>query len=308
LADNLLTNIVLASNCPVLLVPAMNTDMWLQSTVQRNWQMLLADARYHPLEPGTGRLACDRVGQGRMAEPADMLAITESLLLTSGQRDLTGKHLLISAGSTREYIDAVRFMGNPSSGKMGVALAQAAQHRGATVTLVHGPMVAEHLAGTVGIECIPVTRAAAMQAAMIAQLPKADWILMAAAVADVKPRDRAVNKLPKSALPELLPLVRVPDILKHLGKIKLPHQVMVGFAAQTGDIVTPAIAKLRAKGLDVIVANPIDQAESGFGSEFNQAVIIDKSEQQVKVPHCPKRHLAHHIYDFILSRHPVQEG
>ncbi|MEO1094200.1 MAG: bifunctional phosphopantothenoylcysteine decarboxylase/phosphopantothenate--cysteine ligase CoaBC [Cyanobacteria bacterium J06638_28] len=307
LADNLLTNIVLASNCPVLLVPAMNTDMWLQGSVQRNWQMLLADSRYHALEPGTGRLACDRVGQGRMAEPTNVLAITDSLLLTGGQRDLTGQHLLISAGSTREYIDAVRFIGNPSSGKMGVALAQAAQHRGATVTLVHGPMVTEHLAGTTGIECIPITRASEMQAAMMAQLPKSDWILMAAAVADVKPRDRAVSKLPKSALPEALPLASVPDILTHLGKIKLPHQVMIGFAAQTGEVIPPAVEKLRSKGLDVIVANPIDQAESGFGSEFNQAILIDKSERQVKVPHCPKRHLAHQIYDFILSRRPLEE-
>ncbi len=301
LADNLLTNTVLASRCPVLLAPAMNTDMWEQVSVQRNWQTLLADARFHTLSPGTGRLACDRVGQGRMAEPAEILAIADSLLLTGGRRDLAGKHLLISAGSTQEYIDAVRFIGNPSSGKMGIALAQAALHRGATVTLVHGPMVAEHCIGLAGAVQIPVTSAAAMQAALLAQLPQADWIIMAAAVADVKPRDRAPAKLPKSALPTALPLAPVPDIAAQLGERKAPHQKLIGFAAQTGDIVTPARQKLKRKQLDAIVANPIDQPDSGFGSNFNQAVLIDKSDRQVEIGPCSKRHLAHSIYDFLLA-------
>ena len=240
LADNLLTNTVLASTCPILLAPAMNTDMWEQQSVQRNWRQLLADSRYHAIAPGTGLLACDRVGQGRMAEPQEILAVIDSLLLTAGQRDLAGKQILISAGSTREYLDPVRFIGNPSTGKMGVALAQAATHRGATVTLVHGPMLAEHRQALTGIQQISVTTAAEMQQALVTNLPQADWIIMAAAVADVKPRDRALTKLPKAALPEQLSLDPVPDIAAHLASIKTAQQVLIGFAAQTGDIEPPA--------------------------------------------------------------------
>lgn len=300
LADNLLTNTVLASTCPVLLAPAMNTDMWQQHSVQHNWLQLQQDRRYHAIAPNTGRLACDRVGPGRMAEPAAILAIADSLLMTGGQRDLRGKHILISAGSTQEFIDPVRFIGNPSTGKMGVALAQAALHRGASITLVHGPMVVEHLEAMSGIQCIPIVTAAEMQAAMIAQLPQADWVMMAAAVADVKPRDRVDTKLPKVALPEVLPLSPVPDIVAHLAQIKAPSQLIIGFAAQTGDIAIPARKKLKTKGLDAIVANPVDQKESGFGSDFNQAFLIAQSEDPIAIPRCPKRHLAHHIYDFIL--------
>ena len=302
LADNLLTNTVLASTSPVLLVPAMNTDMWEQLSVQRNWIQLQTDPRYHAIAPGTGLLACDRRGQGRMAEPAEILALADSLLLTQGKRDLAGKHLLISAGSTQEYLDSVRFIGNPSSGKMGVALAQAALHRGATVTLVHGPMAAEHLVAMTGARQIAVVTAADMQAALIDQFPQADWIIMAAAVADVKPRHRASEKLPKASLPEALPLSPVPDIVAHLATLKSPTQILIGFAAQTGDIITPARKKLRAKGLDAIVANPIDQADSGFGSEFNQAILIPSSGHPIPLPRCSKRHLAHQLYDLVLRQ------
>ncbi|RZM78598.1 bifunctional phosphopantothenoylcysteine decarboxylase/phosphopantothenate--cysteine ligase CoaBC [Leptolyngbya iicbica] len=299
LADNLLTNTVLASTCPVLLVPAMNTDMWQQHSVQRNWQQLLADPRYHAIAPGAGRLACDRVGQGRLAEPQEILAVIDSLLLTRGQRDLAGKHLLISAGSTQEYLDPVRFIGNPSTGKMGVALAQAAAHRGAAVTLVHGPMAVEHRQALTGVQQIAVTTAAEMQQALVAQLPQADWIIMAAAVADVRPRDRAPQKLPKAALPDQLPLAPVPDIAAHLASLKKDHQRLIGFAAQTGEIESPARQKLQRKGLDAIVANPIDRANSGFGSDSNQAILLGRSGQRHEVPACAKRHLAHQIYDFV---------
>lgn len=302
LADNLLTSLVLASTCPVLLAPAMNTDMWQQQSVQRNWQQLQLDSRYHTVAPGAGRLACDRVGSGRMAEPEEILAIADSLLLTSGNRDLAGKHILISGGSTQEYLDAVRFIGNPATGKMGVALAQAALHRGATVTLVHGPMVSEHLTALTGVQVVAVTAAAEMQAALVDHLSQADWVIMAAAVADVTPRDRAMAKLPKAALPDLLPLVPVPDIVAQLSQLKTPGQVLVGFAAQTGDIVHPALKKLQVKGLDAIVANPIDQPQSGFGSDFNQATLMARTGESAIVPPCPKRHLAHHIYNFILAQ------
>jgi len=301
LADNLLTNTVLASTCPVLLAPAMNTDMWLQQSVQRNWEQALADRRYHALAPGEGVLACDRVGAGRMAEPPELLAALESLLHTGGDRDLSGKHLLINTGGTREFLDPVRFIGNPSTGKMGIALAQAALHRGAQVTLVHGAMDAALLAQVKGAQQILADTAAAMHRTMLEHQPNADWIVLAAAVADVKPAHYASHKLPKSEIPAALPLSPVPDIAAALGAHRLPHQRLIGFAAQTGDIVPPAHDKLQRKKLDVMVANPIDQPESGFGGDRNQAILLNAAGEQRAVPLTSKLHLAHLLYDFVLA-------
>jgi phosphopantothenoylcysteine decarboxylase/phosphopantothenate--cysteine ligase len=296
LADNLLTNTVLASSCPVLLAPAMNTEMWEQQSVQRNWQLLLSDPRYDSVGPGAGLLACDRVGSGRMAEPAEILTTIQSLLHTGGKRDLVGKRVLISTGGTREYLDPVRFIGNPSTGKMGLALAQAARHRGATVTLVHAPATWEV---PMGIRAIPVVSAAQMRQAMLEYFPDADVIVMAAAVADVKPTEYAAEKLPKKLLPTALPLEPVPDILAELGQRKQPHQRLIGFAAQTGDIVTPALQKLKEKKLDCIVANPIDQPNAGFGSDTNQAIFLDAQGRKVEIEPCAKLQMAHYLFDFV---------
>jgi phosphopantothenoylcysteine decarboxylase / phosphopantothenate---cysteine ligase len=296
LADNLLTNTVLASRCPVLLAPAMNTDMWEQQSVQRNWQQLLTDSRYHTVGPDAGLLACDRVGSGRMAEPVEILSAIESLLHTGGKRDLVGKRVLISTGGTREHLDPVRFIGNPSTGKMGLALAQAALHRGATVTLVHAPASWEV---PLGIRAIPVVSAAQMRQAMLEQFADADVIVMAAAVADVKPAEYAAEKLPKKLLPASLPLEPVPDILAELGQRKQPHQRLIGFAAQTGDIVTPALQKLKAKQLDAIAANPIDRPGAGFGSDSNQAIFLDRQGRREEITPCSKLQLAHKLFDFV---------
>jgi len=294
LADNLLTNTVLASVCPVLLAPAMNTDMWEQQAVQRNWQLVQTDLRYHALSPGNGLLACDRIGTGRMAEPPEILAHLESLLC-SPQRDLAGLRVLISAGGTREYLDPVRFIGNPSTGKMGIALARAALHRGAEVTLVHAPL--SDLPQ--GMRLVPVESAAEMQQAMTAHFSEADWIVMAAAVADVRPATYSTTKLPKRSLPPQLDLVPVPDIVAELSRLKQPHQKLVGFAAQTGDILTPALDKLKRKGLDAIVANPIDQPDGGFGSDRNQAIFLDSQGQKMAIAPCCKLEMAHHLFDFL---------
>lgn len=296
MADNLLTNTVLASRCPVLVAPAMNTDMWEQLSVQNNWQQLMSDPRYHRVGPGAGLLACDRVGAGRMAEPAEILPLIHSLLHTAGKRDLAGKGVLISAGGTREHLDPVRFIGNPSTGKMGVALAEAAVHRGAAVTLVHSPL---SFSVPSGIKTIPTVSAQEMQQAMLEYFPYADWIIMSAAVADVKPASYSAQKLPKQALPTSLPLEPVPDIVAQLGNLKQPHQTLIGFAAQTGEIVTPAREKLRKKKLDVIVANPIDQPDSGFGSDTNQAIFLDSRGRQLEIGSCTKLQLAHHLFDFV---------
>lgn len=297
MADNLLTNTVLASTCPVLLAPAMNTDMWEQVAVQRNWRQLLTDSRFYGMETGSGLLACDRIGAGRMAEAAEIFIYIQSLLYTQGKRDLAGKKVLISAGGTREYLDPVRFIGNPSTGKMGLALAQAALHRGAKVILVHCPASWEV---PLGVEAIPVITAKEMQQVMLNQLPNADIIIMSAAVADVKPRDYSTEKLPKRSLPENLPLIPVPDIVAEIGNRKQPHQYLIGFAAQTGDIVKPAREKLQRKKLDAIVANPIDQVDSGFGSDHNQAVFLDKSGREVEIPTCSKLEMAHYLFDFVV--------
>ncbi|NJL64528.1 MAG: bifunctional phosphopantothenoylcysteine decarboxylase/phosphopantothenate--cysteine ligase CoaBC [Methylacidiphilales bacterium] len=296
MADNLLTNTVLASKCPVLLVPAMNTDMWEQVAVQRNWQMLLADPRYHGMGTASGLLACDRVGKGRMAEPPEIISHIQSLLYTQGKRDLAGKRILISAGGTREFLDPVRFIGNPATGKMGLALAQAALHRGGNVTLVHG--VADWEA-PLEVKAVPVVSAEEMRIAMLGEFGNADVIIMSAAVADVKPRDFSSDKLAKKALPESLPLEPVIDIVAEIGNSKQAHQKLIGFAAQTGDIVTPALEKLQRKNLDGIVANPIDRENSGFGSDRNQAIYLDKQGNRLEIPLCSKLEMAHYIFDFL---------
>lgn len=301
MADNLLTNTVLASTCPVLLAPAMNTDMWEQQAVQRNWRQLLSDRRYHSADPGEGILACDRVGTGRMAEPEELLPQILSLLHSGGKRDLEGKRILISAGGTREHFDPVRFIGNPSTGKMGIAIAQAALHRGAQVTLVHAPIAANLLTPLRTVRRIPVTSSAEMQQAMKSNLVDADWIFMAAAVGDVKPTIYSDTKLPKNQLPETLPLAPIPDIVAELATLKRSTQKLIGFAAQTGDFVTPAIDKLERKNLDAIVANPIDQPESGFGSETNQAVMIMRSGEQLSLPLSSKLQMAHRVLDFVQT-------
>ncbi|NEQ41458.1 MAG: bifunctional phosphopantothenoylcysteine decarboxylase/phosphopantothenate--cysteine ligase CoaBC [Okeania sp. SIO3I5] len=295
-ADNLLTNTVLASSCPILLAPAMNTDMWEQTAVQRNWQQILTEKRFYGIYPGSGILACDRVGQGRMAEPREIVTNIESLLYTAGKRDLAGKKILISAGGTREHLDPVRFIGNPSTGKMGIAIAQAALHRGANVTLVHSILGELHLSG---VKIIEVVNAAQMQQAMLAHFAEADIVVMTAAVADVKPAEYSSEKLPKRSLPNSLPLAAVPDIIAELGKLKQSHQYLIGFAAQTGDIVAPALEKLRVKNLDAIVANPIDRQGAGFGSNTNQGIILDAEGRQLDIPSCSKLEMAHRLWDFV---------
>ncbi len=299
LADNLLTNTVLASECPILLAPAMNTEMWEQSVIQRNWQQLRRNTRYHSIGPGSGLLACDRVGSGRMAEPIEIINKLQSLTYTQGQQDFKGKRILISGGGTREHLDPVRFLGNPSTGKMALALAQAASDRGAIVTLVHGPIAPELLPLSPNYKLMSVVSADQMEAVIMSHLVESDIIIMSAAVADVKPVNYTNHKLPKKELPTELKLEPVTDILAKLGTLKKAHQTLIGFAAQTGDIVNPALEKLKRKNLDIIVANPIDQPEAGFGTNTNQAIFIDANNQQKIIDSCSKLELAHRLLDFV---------
>ncbi|MFM1842629.1 MAG: Phosphopantothenoylcysteine decarboxylase / Phosphopantothenoylcysteine synthetase [Cyanobacteriota bacterium] len=297
LGDNLLTNTVLASRCPILLAPAMNTDMWEQVAVQNNLKQLQGDRRYQMLSPNAGLLACDRRGQGRLAEPQQIIDRLQAILFTQGERDLTGKNIVITAGGTQEYLDAVRFIGNPATGKMGLSLAQAAVDRGATVTLIHGPI--GDLVPPMGITALPVISAAQMDQGLQRHVPQADWVIMAAAVADVKPAHTVPGKLAKKALPAQLPLAPVPDLIAHLAQQKRSDQLFVGFAAQTDDIITPAIAKLKRKKLNAIVANPVDQVDAGFGSDNNQAVIIFENGQQTEIPPCSKLEMSHLLLSYL---------
>lgn len=301
IADNLLTNTILASRCPVLLAPAMNTEMWEQISVQKNWEILQENPRYHSIGPSSGLLACDRVGTGRMAEPKEIIYSIESLFHTNGKQDLKGKNVLISAGGTREYLDPVRFIGNGATGKMGLALARAAVHRGASVTLVYGITEIELPKSLGNIRFISVVSAADMEREMLAAFNSADLIVMSAAVADVKPAQYFTSKLSKNSLPSQFPLKPVPDILKKLSDRKLDRQILIGFAAQTGDIVKPAKEKLKKKRLDAIVANPIDRANSGMGSDTNQGILIDANGRIEQVELCTKLALAHRIFNFVAN-------
>ena len=304
IADNLLTNTILASRCPVAIAPAANVDMWQQPVVQRNFQQLLLDSRYHAIGPEAGVLACDTVGVGRMAEPQEILCYVKSLLRSRGQRDWQGKRVLVSTGGTREYLDPVRFLGNPATGKMGVAIARAAAHRGADVILVCGAVASELLPALPNVEIVAAPIAEQMHAVSISRFASADVTFMAAAVADVRPAERSPHKLPKRSLPRSLPLVPVTDIIAELADRKQSHQRVIGFAAQTGDPIPPAIEKLQRKGLDAIVANPIDREGAGFASDTNQATWIDAWGNQVEIPRRNKLEMAHDLLDLAAAISP----
>ncbi len=301
MADNLLTNTVLASNCPILFAPAMNTTMWLQPSVQENWRKLLQDSRYTAIAPTDGILACDAVGTGRMAEPEVILEYLESFLFTKGKQDLKGKKVLVNAGGTREFIDSVRFIGNPSTGKQGVAIAKAATHRGAKVTLITASNP-PHLQGE-GLGVRAVCTSAEMHQAMLEEFPFADITIAAAAIGDVRSKLQCDHKLPKSELPLNLELEYIPDIIADLSTHKRPNQILVGFAAQTGnesEILAAAQEKLARKGLDAIAANAINNSQTGFGTDTNQATFIHKNGNILSTPLCSKLELAHRFFDFLI--------
>jgi phosphopantothenoylcysteine decarboxylase/phosphopantothenate--cysteine ligase len=236
-----------------------------------------------------------------MAEPTTIIQGVECLSWSHGRRDLAGKKILITAGGTREAIDTVRFIGNPATGKMGVALALACHYRGAEVTMIHGVMEQSLVDSLPGVNAIGVTSAQAMGAALDQQFSQTDWLIMAAAVGDLQPQKTYGTKLPKSELPLNLALEYVPDLVGRLSQQKQPHQTIIGFAAQSGDIVPPAQAKLKRKGLDFIVANPIDQPQAGFGSDRNRAVVLDH-QQQFDIAPCSKLEMAQQIIDIILKQ------
>lgn len=272
LADDFLSSLYTATRAPVMIAPAMNTNMFDHPAVARNLDVLVAHG-VHVVDPGSGYLACGWIGKGRLAEPEDVVAAAERLL-RGRSTSLAGRQVLITAGPTFEDIDPVRFVGNRSSGRMGYALAADALRRGAAVTLVSGPT---HLTAPHGATVVKVRSAADMHLAVMERAAGQDAIIMSAAVADYTPAQPAGQKVKKDDGPVTLTLTRTKDILGELGRMPSRAQkvpVLVGFAAETNDVVDYAKSKLVQKGADMIVANDVSRSDAGFDVDANAVWLV----------------------------------
>ncbi|MGI8733234.1 MAG: bifunctional phosphopantothenoylcysteine decarboxylase/phosphopantothenate--cysteine ligase CoaBC [Pyrinomonadaceae bacterium] len=299
-ADDFLTSTYLASTAPVLIAPAMNTSMWRHPATQRNIQLLRQDG-VHVIEPDDGEMACGTIGPGRLGEPERIVAVALELL-TQGElrtvQDLAGEHLLITTGATREELDPVRFISNRSSGRMGFAIAEAARNRGAEVTTVAGITSATP---PEGVRIVRATSAADMHAAVIKEIGKASIFIAAAAVADYRPVSRAARKIKKSDSSINLSLERTPDILGDVATARTNGLLVVGFAAETDEVIPNALAKLQSKNLDAIVANDVSREDTGFDSDMNAITIIARgAADPVQLPVMSKLEAAHHILDEVV--------
>jgi phosphopantothenoylcysteine decarboxylase/phosphopantothenate--cysteine ligase len=296
ISDDLLTNVLLATRAPVLVCPAMHTEMWEHPAVQDNLRLLRARG-VHVVEPESGRLAGGDVGAGRLAEPATIVAAVDGLLAAEHEHDLTGLRVLVTAGGTREPIDPVRFIGNRSSGKQGHAVAEEAASRGAKVTLV----TTTAQAASAGIDVVRVDTAAEMEHAVVSRADQADIVVMAAAVADFRPVDPATAKIKKAGgMPEVV-LEPTVDILAALGAQRRDGQTIVGFAAETDDLRANAADKLARKGVDLIVANDVSAPGVGFEHDTNAVVILGRDGSAQDVPLTDKRAIARAILDAITT-------
>ena len=292
IADDFLSSLYLATRAPVLMAPAMNTQMLEHDAVRRNLAALSArGVRF--VDPGQGYLACGWIGKGRLAEPEEIVEAADRLIQPRGSQ--LGRLVVVTAGPTYEDIDAVRFIGNRSSGKMGYAVAAEAARRGARVVLVSGP---SQQAAPAGVELICVRSAHEMEAAVQQQAAGADIVVMAAAVADYTPDRRAAGKIEKSDAPLDLRLVPAPDILAGLGRARGTGDkpVLVGFAAESGDPTARGREKLLRKRVDFIVANDISRSDAGFDADTNAVVIISAGRDEA-VPLAPKSEIAAMILD-----------
>ena len=280
LPDTLLSSTILATQAPLLAAPAMNTAMWDAPTVQANWQALCHWPRLLPMAPTCGLLACDSRGPGRLPEPELLLQGIRAALTTGGVADLKGLRILCSAGPTREFLDPVRCLTNPSSGRMGVAMALMARLRGAAVHLVHGPLSNVPASWLDPLDTCPVVSAAEMEVALAQRLPRVHGVVMAAAVADHAPGVTNAVKWPKGALPNPLPLQDTPDLAAHMAARMRGDQWMLGFAAEHGLDRARALEKLGRKGFDWIVLNPVGLAGRGFGNQPNGGVLLRADGQE----------------------------
>jgi phosphopantothenoylcysteine decarboxylase / phosphopantothenate---cysteine ligase len=299
IADNFLTTMYLATTAPVLVAPAMNVNMWEHPATKANLQ-ILRERGVRVVDPGTGDLACGMVGAGRMAEPA---TIAEAVLNVLGPRhDLAGETVLVTAGGTREALDPVRFIGNRSSGKMGYAIAEAAQSRGAKVILISGPSA---LYPPSHVELVRVTTAEQMRNAVIGRMYEATLIIKSAAVADYRPVVVSDQKLKRTG-PITIELAPTEDILAEVARHRRPGQLIIGFAAETENRVENGRAKLLRKGADAIVINDVSGDRIGIDSDLNAVTFLTTSTS-IEMPEMTKRKLADRILDETLNlRRPKQ--
>ena len=295
IADDMLSTTLLATKAPILLAPAMNTGMWLNPATQQNLRTL-QQRGVKTVGPASGYLACGDNGAGRMSEPAEI--VDAILALLCPVRDMEGLKVLVTAGPTVERIDPVRYITNDSSGKMGYALAEAAQARGAQVTLVSGPV---HLPVPSGVHAVPVTSTMSLYDCMMERCEQQDIIVQAAAPADYRVEHPAEQKIKKDdGEPLVLHLIENPDIAKAVGARKQPGQILVGFAAETQNVTANAQKKLDKKNLDLIVANDVTAEGAGFGVDTNIVTLITKSGLE-PLPKLSKREVADRIWDKALA-------
>lgn len=293
IADDALSTTALAFTGPVLIAPAMNVNMWHSASVRENLDVLRKRG-IHVVEPSSGDLACGWVGEGRLAEPPE---IVEAVLkIVDAHKDLGRLRIVISAGPTQEKIDPVRYISNRSSGKMGYAIAEAARSRGASVILVSGPVA---LPAPDGVQVIRVETAAEMKTAMDAAAAEADVVVMCAAVADYRAAAPVDQKMKKGAEQLQIALIRTDDILAGLGKSKPAGQVLVGFAAETNDVLAYAAEKLKRKNADLFIANDVSRGDIGFSADQNEVHILYASGRTAKVEKAPKKRIANAILDAV---------
>ena len=300
IADDFLTSTYLASTSPVLIAPAMNPSMWHHPATQRNLRRLRSDG-VHIIEPDDGEMACGTIGPGRLSEPERIVAAALEILQSSEKesaRDLAGEHVLITVGATREAIDPVRFLSNNSSGRMGFAIAEAAKQRGARVTIVAGATTTVPPDDAV---LVRVNSAAEMRAAVMNELADASVFIGAAAVADYRPVERSSRKIKKTQSSLSLELERTPDILRDVANAKPDGLLVIGFAAETENILAYAREKLTAKNLDAIVANDVTQDGVGFDTVTNEVTIISRDRKApIHVPLMAKTNVANIILDEVV--------
>lgn len=304
IADDFLSTLYLATTAPVIVAPAMNVNMWQHAATQANLETL-ANRNVRIVTPESGYLACGMTGPGRLAETE---AIVEAVLSVLHHRnDLAGETVLVTAGGTREALDPVRFLGNRSSGKMGYAMAEAAQRRGARVILVSAPTA---LRAPAQCEVIPVTTTEEMRQAVLSRLDQATIVIKSAAVADYRPKVQAGQKMRRSG-PLTLDLEPTGDILREVVELRRPGMLVIGFAAETDDALSHGREKLLRKGVDAIVLNDVSREGIGFDSDRN-AVTFLTSDRAMEMPEMPKRELADHLLDEIMAlrrpRHVLAEA
>ncbi|WP_256641179.1 bifunctional phosphopantothenoylcysteine decarboxylase/phosphopantothenate--cysteine ligase CoaBC [Streptomyces murinus] len=301
LADDLLTNTLLTARCPVVFAPAMHTEMWEHPATQENVATLRRRGAV-VIEPAVGRLTGVDTGKGRLPDPGEIFEVCRRVLARGAQEpDLRGRHVVVSAGGTREPLDPVRFLGNRSSGKQGYALARTAVARGARVTLIAANT---HLPDPAGVDVVQVGTAVQLREAVLKAAADADAVVMAAAVADFRPSAYATGKIKKKddKEPEPIVLVRNPDILAEVSAERArAGQVIVGFAAETDDVLANGRAKLARKGCDLLVVNEVGERKT-FGSEENEAVVLGADGSENPVPHGPKEALADIVWDLVVDR------